>query len=299
MTFNNSTISYDYKIKQEKNINNSKYLLYFIEETISDKFLLEEKIYDHFFYYCSPYKQLGKIFISEKSKNELKINNNIVIELHNSYFEGEEDELKIHNETKPYEPIKEYSFPLGFSGFALIKNKIFISPAKKKEESGFFYIDFINAKELEINIGFAETRNFKVTSICPLFNLENTNIYYFLVAGIGSQNKIKIKLCKLFKNDKTKFMDAQIIEDNIYNYKDKNFLNIEKPIYYIKQSKENGHIFMYSENKMYHFSSINISKYLEMDEIEKTEPKQYLQEKEIQKLVYHEKQTENSIYSNS
>ena len=76
-------------------------------------------------------------------------------------------------------------------------------------------------------------------------------------------------------------------------------LNFEKPIFYIKQSTENGHIFIYSEKKIYHFSSINISKYLEMDEIEKTEAIQLIPEKEKQKIVYQEKQKEIRFYSNS
>ena len=65
-------------------------------------------------------------------------------------------------------------------------------------------------------------------------------------------------------------MDGQIIKDNIYIYKDENYLKFEKPIFFIKQSKENGHIFIYSEKKICHCSPPNINKYLEMDEIERT-----------------------------
>ena len=304
---NESVYSYDdllspehTKIKKEKNINNAKTNLYFIEQIISDKLLLEEKNYEHFLYYCLPNKKWGKVFISDIYKNEFKINKDIVIKIYNSFFKGGEDKLIIYNKTLQSQItyIKGYSFPLGFSGFTLINNKILICPCKTEEESGFFYLVFMDDKR-KFNQGFKKTLNFKVTSICPLLSQGNKDIYYFLVAGIGSENKIKIKLCKLMYNYKTDFMDAQIIEDNIYIHKDKNFKNFEKPIFYIKQSTENGHIFIYSEKKIYHFSSINISKYLEMDEIEKTEAIQLIPEKEKQKIVYQEKQKEIRFYSNS
>ena len=136
------------KIKLEKNINNGNFILYFIEEIISEKLLLEDYNYEQFFYYCLSNKKCGTKFIPNKSKKGFKINENIVINTYNSYFKGEEDKLIIYNKTlqSKLTEFKDYSFPFGFNGFVLINNKILICPCKhkQKEESGFFYIVFID-----------------------------------------------------------------------------------------------------------------------------------------------------------
>ena len=61
------------------------------------------------------------------------------------------------------------------------------------------------------------------------------------------------------------------MNDNIKAIRDENILIFQKPIYWIKQSKENRHIFVYSNKKIYHFSPLNIDNPLRNDEYEKLE----------------------------
>ena len=267
----NPTFEDHRKEKLDKNNKSKNYFLIFIEQINSDKFLIEDKNFKHYIHYCLPNKKWDKMLFSDKSHKEFKINENLVIYIYNKFFEGEEDKLEIYNKTSQSKitEFKDYCFPFGLKGFAVINNNILICPCKKNEINGILYIYCENDKIFHLK--FEETKNFKVTSICPLLNdkLKETN--YFLIAGVNANKKVKIQLAKFIYDCISKNIYIKIIETNIAIKKDENFCDFQKPIYQIKQSKITGHIFMYSEKKISHFSPPNLNKYLILDKNEKSE----------------------------
>ena len=265
--YENRTFESHRKGKIDKNNKSKNDILIFIEEIINDKILLEDKNSKQIIFYCLPNKKWNKIIFSDKSQKEFRINENLVIYIFNKYFKGEEDKLLIYNKTSQSKitTIKDYSFPFGLNGFAVMDNNILICPCKKDKKKGILSIYCENNKIFHLN--FEETNNFKATSICPLLNdkLKETN--YFLIAGVDGDKKVKIQLVKFTYDYKSNKMELKIIIQNIpiKNDGNENFSNFQKPIYKIKQSKITGHIFMYSDKKIYHFSPPNINKYLISD----------------------------------
>ena len=265
--YENRTFESHRKGKIDKNNKSKNDILIFIEEIINDKILLEDKNSKQIIFYCLPNKKWNKIIFSDKSQKEFRINENLVIYIFNKYFKGEEDKLLIYNKTSQSKitTIKDYSFPFGLNGFAVMDNNILICPCKKDKKKGILSIYCENNKIFHLN--FEETNNFKATSICPLLNdkLKETN--YFLIAGVDGDKKVKIQLVKFIYDYKSNKMELKIIIQNIpiKNDGNENFSNFQKPIYKIKQSKITGHIFMYSDKKIYHFSPPNINQYLISD----------------------------------
>ena len=138
------------------------------------------------------------------------------------------------------------------------------------EKNGIFLLYFENMGHFDLNFVIKICNNFKATSICPLLKGGVKETDYFLIAGINIEKKIRIKLAKIFYYE-TNSIGIEIMNDNIKAIKDGNILIFQKPIYWIKQSKENGHIFVYSNKKIYHFSPLNIDNHLRNDEDEKLE----------------------------
>ena len=137
---------------------------------------------------------------------------------------------------------------------------------QKNGKNGIFWINF---EKKDFVLKFEDILiNFKATSFCPLLKKGIKETDYFLVAGINIEKKVKIKLVKIIYNEIDN-IEMEIINDNIYTKQDENILEFQKPIYYINQSSENSHIFIYSDNKIYHFSPLNMDIYLGSDEDEK------------------------------
>ena len=87
----------------------------------------------------------------------------------------------------------------------------------------------------------------------------------------GYDNKKKenaIRLYKIIVDKKNTYWKIEYI-DEIDIKKNENLDNFEKPIYFIKQSKNTGHIFIYSDKKIYLFSPLNLTKFLLFEENEK------------------------------
>ena len=261
----NRTFEAHRKGKIDKNNKSKNYILIFIEEINDDKVLLEDQNFVQSIYYCLPNKKWNKMIFSDKSQKEFRINENLVVFTYNKFFEGEEDKLVIYNKTSQSKitTIKDYSFPFGLNGFTVMNNNILICPCKEDGKKGILSIYSENNKVFHLN--FLETKNFKVTSICQLLNdkLKETN--YFLIAGIDDDKVVKIHLTKFIYDYKSNIMKLSIIMPDIPFQNDENFSGFKKPIYQIKQSKITGHIFIYSDKKIYHFSPPNINKYLILD----------------------------------
>ena len=239
------------KIKINKYNNNKKYFALNLLKGFNYKPLIDDN--------------LSKIIFSYISKNEIEINDNIVIHSYNNFFENEKDIFEIYDKSSQKNMKKNgYCFSIGLDGFAIMhNNKSLIYLIKKTDKNSIFWENF----EIFI-LKFEETfHNFKITSIWPFLNegIKETN--YFLVAGIDINKKIKIKLAKICCDD-PKNIDIEIINDNIHIIKGKNILNFKKPIYSISQL-ENGNIIIYSNKKEFHFSSLNLDNYLRKDEDEK------------------------------
>ena len=239
------------EIKINKYNNNKKYFALNLLKGFNYKPLIDDN--------------LSKIIFSYISKNEIEINDNIVIHSYNNFFENEKDIFEIYDKSSQKNMKKNgYYFSIGLDGFAIMhNNKSLIYLIKKTDKNSIFWENF----EIFI-LKFEETfHNFKITSIWPFLNegIKETN--YFLVAGIDINKKIKIKLAKICCDD-PKNIDIEIINDNIHIIKGKNILNFKKPIYSISQL-ENGNIIIYSNKKEFHFSSLNLDNYLRKDEDEK------------------------------
>ena len=242
-----------------KKIKSKKYNLNYLEEIFADKIFLGEAN-----------KNPQKIIFSEKTNFGFKINENVVAYSYNSYFKDQKDILIIYDKSsgkKNY--IKGCSFPIGTKSMALMHNKILMGPCKKDGKNGIFLLYFENMGHFDLNF-VKICNNFKATSICPLLKGGVKETDYFLIAGINIEKKIRIKLAKIFYYE-TNSIGIEIMNDNIKAIKDGNILIFQKPIYWIKQSKENGHIFVYSNKKIYHFSPLNIDNHLRNDEDEKLE----------------------------
>ena len=248
MEFLNIYDSFEVSEKINKYNNNKKYFALNLLKGSNYKPLIDDNI--------------SKIIFSYISKNEIEINDNIVIHSYNNFFENEKDILEIYNKSSQKNmKINGYCFSIGLDGFAIMyNNKSLIYLIKKTDKNSIFWQNFEN-----FILKFEETfHNFKITSIRPFLNegIKETN--YFLVAGIDINKKIKIKLAKICCDD-PKDIDIEIINDNIHIIKGKNILNFKKPIYSISQL-ENGNIIIYSNKKEFHFSSLNLDNYLRKDE---------------------------------
>ena len=258
-------------IKKSENAHNSC-VIFFKIINYCDNLIEEEK--DEIKYIESFLKNIkcyeDTIF---KKSYLLKIKENISIESHNSFINGE-DKLILYklstNFKEEIKTIRGYSFPLEINSFDIMHNKILICPCKKwvqGQKNGIFLLNFHNK---EYPYYFEDTENFKVNCICSLYNKDNKKnkkTDFFLVAGFNQ--KVIIKLYKLlyddynYKSITIKFIDNIIIRKNEY------FTEIKGPIKYIKQSKLTGEIIIYSNKKIYVFSPPNLSKYLLFEEIEK------------------------------
>lgn len=118
---------------------------------------------------------------------------------------------------------------------------------------------------------------------------------YFLFAGVDNEKKVKIKLAKIIYYD-TNNIDIEIINDNINVIKDENILIFQKPIYSIKQSTKTGHIFIYSNKTIYHFSPLHLNYYLRNDEDEKLYKNYEEIEKKYENNSFYEEIENNSFY---
>ena len=254
-------------IKQSENDYNSLANFFKIIYEKLDLILEEKdelKFIESFLTNINCYKDI--IFPNSK-KIFFKINENISVKTHNRFINGE-DKLILYNSIskKEIKAIKGYSFPLGINGFDIMHNKILICPCikfVKGQKNGIFLLNFQNK---EFPYYFENTQNFKINCICSLYDKYNKKTDFFLVAGL--KKKVIVKLYKLiydynYKSIKIKYIDDIIIRKN------KDLIEFNNPIKYIKQSKLTGHIIIYSNKKIYVFSPPNLDKYLSFEENER------------------------------
>ena len=203
----------------------------------------------------------------------MRINDDLKFHADNSFIKGKEDKLEIYNETEQsvVKTIKNYSISMNLNGYAIKNEKILILPCKKyvKGQKNGILIVSVENKGKFIK-GFKDTQNFQVNCSCPLLNAESKETDYFLVGGYDTKEKYNaIRLYKLILDKRNKCWKIGYI-DEIDIKKNEKFDGFEKPIYCIMQSKNTGHIFIYSDKKILLFSPLNLNKYLLFEEDEKS-----------------------------
>ena len=237
-----------------------------------DKVFLEQNN-QQFIEYQLQNKKWNKFKICDnQSKRGMRINDDLIIRVENSYIGGKKDKVEIYNIAKQsvVKTIKNYSISMNLSGYAVKNEKILFLPCKKYvkgQKNGILIISIENNRRF-MKL-FKDTGNFQVNCICPLLNAENKENDYFLVGGYDNKKKENaIRLYKIIVDKKNTYWKIEYI-DEIDIKKNENLDNFEKPIYFIKQSKNTGHIFIYSDKKIYLFSPLNLTKFLLFEENEK------------------------------
>ena len=198
----------------------------------------------------------------------------IEVSTYNSFINGNDNKLIFFDKKKKkiVKEIEGYSFPLSTNGMALLHNEILLCPNKKynsEQKQGIIsiYFNFIQNQYLTF---FHEIKDFNVNCICNLLNPEKKAINFVLIGGYSKDSSIRLYKINYIYNAPIITIEVQFIRD-IFIVENIFFAITKKPINYIKQSKKTGKIKIWSNKSIYLCSSLNLSKYLYFEELERLE----------------------------
>ena len=263
--------------------------------------------------------------------NSIKINDNIIALISNSFYENGTDELMFYNLKKKklvQNVIKGYSFSLNPNGLELMpkldtnnKKRILLCACKryiKSQRNGILLVNPQLGENKDVEIPFYDTGNFEVNCFCPILKeLEKQNekndqndylarddqnkqlkkkifedTNYFLVGGFD-ENKRQgaIRLYKVIYGEKAYNTTIEYIQDIVFK-KQKNIDDFDMPINCLTQSRTTGNILVNCYNgNIYLLTPPNIDYYLAEDKEEEEEKKRE-KEKEKEKEKDKEKDKE-------
>ena len=262
LTDKNKDTSDDGNIKCEKIINETKHLLgngnYYLSDNLPERDNIE-----------------NEIFIKN---NKLNINVNgyqIEVYTYNNFLDNVSKLIFFDKKNNCIlKEIDGYSFLSSVKRIAIMHKKILICPCKQnssEHKKGILSIYF-NFKQNEYLTFFHEIKDFKANCICTLFNPQKKQTNFILVGGKGKDVSLdpSIKLYKINYYIRSKRLKIQFLRD-ILIIENALFTIPKKPINYIKQSKVNGKIQIWSDKSIYLCSPLNLSNYLYFEELERLE----------------------------